>query len=725
MATDKRAFPYGAVYRIQRQETWEDISGVLLQMKQAGMNTAVIWPAVYWWEDRSLPDYPYHTGRRILQYAEEIGLQIIMELSGQITSLEYAPDFLMKEEYYAIGYDGAVRRDFRFFGYLNYNHPEVRQLIEQQFAEAARHYKDYSSLYGYDIWNETMFESYDSFTLQAFRTWLKARYGTIAALNDAWDRVYHDFSQIHFNRWTWASVMPEVDYHRFQKESIGRFLREWGQAVKAVDPVHPLIADNIHATVASDSSYDRPQDDWNVAEAVDEYGISFYPKDRHGTMEPWKRALVLAGAHSASTTGRFWISELQTHMRHMFDPTSVVRPGELRQWVWESLAHGAKGLIYWKWDPFPAGLQTGARGLVDHARQGTPRLAEASAIARSIAAHERELALWEPERARALILFDKSSHDFTKAILANYKASVPDSIYLDGLGGLYRVLWELNIPVRFVTAEDVLAGLPEADQTLFITGQLNMDRELADALKLFMEKGGTVVADGKFGEVDNLGLLHRQQPGGPLHGMLGVDLVDVEPDGLEMEWHNGGELAVDGLKGFFERKLLKPVGSAVEVAASYADGAPAITRSPCGHGHLLYISTLLWYGYQQQQAPATKAFAARLAEVYGLKPQAELDAPSLKLAVLEGEAGRLVFLFNYSTVTVDASLRLAVDWPEAVVTNLHTGASTVIKAADERDGRYSGENERAALNFPVQVPAGDVLVLKWEKNSGEAQTDGQ
>ena len=80
-------FPYGAVLKIQREYTLKDIHNHMDKMKNIGMNFIVVWPAVYWWEDRNLPNYPYNTGHEILKYADKIGMKVIMELAGQITSL--------------------------------------------------------------------------------------------------------------------------------------------------------------------------------------------------------------------------------------------------------------------------------------------------------------------------------------------------------------------------------------------------------------------------------------------------------------------------------------------------------------------------------------------------------------------------------------------------------------------------------------------------------------
>lgn len=699
----KSNFYYGAVFKVQREHSREQIRRELEAMKQSGMNTVVVWPSVYWWEDRNLPNYPYDTGHYILHCAEEIGLQIIMELSGQITSLEYAPDFVMKQEYYAVKYDGTYTNDYLYFGYLNYNHPEVRELILKQFAEIASHYRSYSSLYGYDIWNETMFESYDTHTLQRYRQWLESKYGTIGKLNDVWDRVYASFDDVHFNRWMWASVMPVVDYRRFQKESIGMFLDEWALAVRAADPNHPIIADNIHSAVTDDGYFSRPQDDWNVARHVDEFGISFYPKTTPNIMPPHKRWLTLTGAHSASPTGRFWISELQTHMKHMFNPESAVTPRQLKLWVWEAIAHGAKGLIYWKWDPFNKGLQTGGRGLVDYQGRPTPRLQETIDIARAINNYEREFAAYEPQSVQAFILFDKDSHNFSKAYMAGYKPHAPDSIYLDSIAGLHRLLWTLNISVKIVTPEDVMNGLPTQGQVLFMTNQLTMSDQLAEAIRTFTASGGVVVADGKLGEVDENGVLHRRQPGGLLRDWLGCELIDIEPEGLTFEWDGEGDIQ-QTFNGFFERKRLEVNGSYAAVRGAFADGSPAIVDTRLDQGRFFYIATHLWYGYDREMNREILHFMRRLTAELGLS-RISSEEGEIRLKWLQGDDGLLLFAFNYGESAGAAHVTQSMESGSYRMENVYSGE---VGQHEIRDGK---------LDIRLHVEANDVSIVKLSRIS--------
>lgn len=694
-------FPYGTVLKIQREYALADVFASLKSIRDLGLNFVVLWPAVYWWEAKS-PQYPYRTGCEILQFAEKIGLKLIMELAGQLTSLEYAPDFIMKDEYFMTDRNGDCNRGGWYYTGLNYNHPAVKRIMRKQFSRIAANYKQYPSLYGYDIWNETAFTSYDKYTLQLFRSWLRDKYKTIDRLNAIWDRVYRKWSDIEFTRLMWASVMPVVDYEQFHKENVGLILREWRGIIKSVDPVHPVIADNIGSILTNEArGYDRPQDDWNVAANVDEFGISFYPKNNLEGEENYRRWETLAATRSAAG-GRFWISEMQSHNQSMFNPFSVVHPHELRWWNWEAVAHGAKGIIYWKWHPFSKGIQTSGRGLVDVRGDYTPRAREAAAIRKAIAANEEEFLSYQPERARVAVLYDTLAHDLAKAYTIRYKPLVPDSMYVDSIGGLYRCLWEQGLAVDFITRDDILSGLSDDYRVLFATNQLYMDDGLALGLRRYTDRGGVLICDAKFGMVGADGILHKDLPGGGLNSLLGFRLVDVDPVELDitLQWDQDTRLPV---KGFYEKQYLEVLDEKVGVIGRFPDGSPAILRSAHGKGQLLYIATFLWYGYFKKPGRGVDDFVRLLANEYDLHTHTVTN-DDLKLAVLRGGDGLILFAFNYTggEVLADAELRDIVG-DRYSVKDLYTG--------DCHDRSVHG----GRLTLSLRVEARGVTVLKMTR----------
>jgi hypothetical protein len=670
-------FHYGTVLKIQREHSDGDIVRYLTDIRDCGLNCVVVWPAVFWWEDRTAPDYPFRTGRMILAEAERLGLSVVMELAGQITSLEYVPDFVMRDEYLAVNRDGTYRRVAKPYDYINFNHPDVARLIRKNFLAAATAYKEFPALYGYDIWNETMFTSFDQFTLRKFQDWLERKYGAIERLNAVWDRTYFDWSQITFTEWTWASVMPVVDYEQFHKANVGMLLADWRAAVREADPTRPCIADNILSGVTVDGFYERPQDDWNVAENVDEYGVSFYPKNRLPQMPDSRRWATFSASRAASRKGKFWVSELQSHHQCLFNPFSVVEPYDQEWWNWEAVSQGAKGIVYWKWHPFIKGIQTYGRGLVDLNGKSTPRAERARRIAGILASEEEAFVSWPPEQARAAILYDDLNHDFVKAYTRYYEPFVESSLYVDSLGGLYDALWRSNTAADFVKPDQVASLDPDQYKVLFVTTQLNVGDALADALRKYAEGGGVVVIDGKTGYVDDDGLLLDAVPGGKLNPALGVSFVDVSPGGLLIKSADGSDLP-----GYYERAVLRTTRADAAVEAVFEDGSPAIVTVPCGKGFFTTAASYLWYGYHKNADPRTAAYLQSLSVREGLCRHPVSDV-RIHTACLRDGDDRLLFAFNYAAESVGGTIELQVAGPgRFAVKDLSSGKTEAIVAAD-------------------------------------------
>lgn len=241
-------------------------------------------------------------------------------------------------------------------------------------------------------------------------------------------------------------------------------------------------------------------------------------------------------------------------------------------------------------------MRTFGRGLVDLQGRETPRTEVTRRIG-SVLAKEPELVRCRPQKAAAAILYDTLSQDFTKAYTIGFRGimGAQDSIYIDSLTSLYRTLWEHNVPVKFLTPEQLSGGEGEEIPLLFVSTQVPMGAAMAQALKDYVARGGVCICDGKLGEVDPEGLLYPQIPGAGLSEEMGFELLDIEQGDMTICLPDGRTV-----QGGLDRRQMRVWGESVRVAATFADGSPAAVTIPYGKGRLCYIATFLWSACKAQ-----------------------------------------------------------------------------------------------------------------------------
>lgn len=619
-------FKYGSVLKVTRYDTEKDIEKHFSLMRDCGMDTVVIWPAAFWWEEKK-DGYPFNTGKMILKKAETYGIKVIMELVGQLSVFEYIPDFMMKNEFHPTKKDGSREIGQNSFGFLSYFNPEVNGLICEHFEKTANAYKDFPALIAYDVFNETMFRSFDKYTVEEFRTWLKEKYVTIEKLNEVWERTYSDWSQIGYEEWKWMSVMPEVDFCAFRKAAIARFLKKWCAAIKKVDTVHPLIADNIHSTVSPSCHYERPQDDFELKEVVDEIGMSFYPKQINGTMENALRNEIFDGFYAASKRKGFYISEMQTHIQALYNPTTCVRPYELKRWCLEAYSSGAKGLIYWMWRPFNKGLQTMGRGLVDYKDRPTERYH----LAKELSSVFEKYGELDPIQSKIGILYDPSCDDLTRVFARSY--GLDEAIYNRSIFGAYKAAFDIGVKADIVTLNEI-----SDYSAIVLTNQLVIDSKRAELLKNYVKNGGKLIIDGRFGIINEESLVNNELPGGDMCELCGVDYLDSDYEGLGFNF-NGKKI-----NGYYMRDIVTLTNG--EAAGTFDDGKCAVSRVKYGLGEAITFNTMLWYGYAKTADKTVLSVMSDIIESYGL---AELEVDGdLTVKVCENAEKYVFFIFNYT-----------------------------------------------------------------------------
>ena len=322
--------------------------------------------------------------------------------------------------------------------------------------------------------------------------------------------------------------------------------------------------------------------------------------------------------------------------------------------------------------PFTKGLQTTGRGLVDYHGNDTPRSIETRAMAKIL---NENTALFEgtlPEKPKAAILYDRLNLAIQRSYTQIYGQSVEQNMYHDSIAGLCKCLFDANVPANFVRPCNVNAELAQEYKTLFVSSQLVMTDALSQGLRAYANAGGTVVIDGKFGFVDGDAILLKAIPGGDaIQNLLKLDWQEVDAAGQHLSGSLNGK-AFD-LCGSYERQLYAKLdGFDADVLAAFDDGYPALVRRACGKGSFLLAPTAVWYGYLNDSSEKTLAFMQLLADELDLRTY-QLESSNIRTFVSRGDAGTLVYAFNYADTPETATLHLPLTCGEYEVRELRSG----------------------------------------------------
>jgi len=239
--------------------------------------------------------------------------------------------------------------------------------------------------------------SYSPAALAGFQAWLKARYGTVAALNQAWGNVfwsmeYSRFDQVELPNLLVTEAAPAhlMDFRRYSSDQVADFNAEQYGILKAARPELPVI----HNFMGRFTDFDH----YDVAKTLDVASWDAYPLG-HLQMsdepEETKRTYMRQGEpdyqafhHDLYRTvghGRWWIMEQQPGPVNWatFNPDPL--PGMARLWAWEAFAHGAEVVSYFRWRQAPFAQEQMHAGLLRPDSEPAPAFHEASQVARELA----------------------------------------------------------------------------------------------------------------------------------------------------------------------------------------------------------------------------------------------------------------------------------------------------------------------------------------------------
>ena len=458
--------------------------------------------------------------------------------------------------------------------------------------------------------------SYSPAARDAFRIWLKDRYGTVRNLNDAWGNIfwsmhYDSFDQIGLPNLTVTEPNPAhaLAFRRFSSDQVIRWNAAQADAIRAHSDA-PVS----HNYMGRVTDFDHFETGRQMEIATwDSYPLGFL-LDRvpGGDAAAFLRQgdpdfqAFHHDLYRSVGTGRWWIMEQQPGPVNWAPWNPAPLPGMVRLWSWEAFAHGAEAVCWFRWRQFPQAQEQQHAGLLRPDSSEAPGFAEAAQVARELADAPDVV----PAQAPVALIFDYVSQWAWEV--------QPQGVGFDHFTlcfEMYRALRSLGLSVDILPPDT--ASLDGYALTL-VPGLL----AIGDPLRAAIDAAEGLVVTGPRTDLKTPELAIPVPMGPDLPGLAAMSTMEETfPPFAERHLWNGGKVTL----------WLEHLETSAQVVEATTDGVPVLIRS----GKRLHLA-----GWPDLSA------ARRI--LRDLAHEAGLDVRDLPDGLRIRDTGNERFVFNYA-----------------------------------------------------------------------------
>jgi beta-galactosidase len=516
-------------------------------------------------------------------------------------------------------------------------------------TEMARAFADAPGVVGWQIDNELTLGSsprcYCDYCKAGFQIWLHSKYGSLEKLNREWGTVfwshnYTDFSQIPVPLPSGGDPNPglALDYYRYQSYANASFLEEQLVMLRKSCPRHFVTTNNVGLpldTIDLRMLYEKLD-----FVAFDNYPGFFdmlvHQQGKTGSilsdMIPSALALGLDFARCVKDGKPFMIMEEQSGKAGQSTFSPQPEKGQVRLWTYQTIAHGAMGVNYFRWDTATAGAEEYWHGMLNHDRSKSPAFDEIKHTLKELKALGPELLL-SSYVAEVAVVFDYDCSWAFQIQAGHYALK-----YGDQVTTWYGVISPNHSGIDFV--------LPGADlskyKIVFAPLVYVLSESQAERIRSFVRNGGVFVTNFRLGAKTDTSQIVRTPLPGLLRDVMGVTVDDYVPIYSEKQGVRfSGMLEGPDAECGIWADILHP--ETAELLGVYTTGPragrPAVTINRFGKGQAVYIGA-------DVTAPAIARVLGKFLDIAGVKG---MDAPAgVEVTVRQSRHTRWIFLLNHT-----------------------------------------------------------------------------
>lgn len=642
-------FPFGVTFYPDQwpKEYWET---AFSQIAASGFNIVRFGEMAWNWIEPREGEFRFGELDEALELADRHGLKVLL---GIPTSM--APTWLIRKypEVRPVSNEGTLYPEYGPRPNVCRDNRQYRKFAERLINNLVERYKDHPAVLLWQIDNEPVYPPLDSTTnmdfchcpetKRDFIEWAKKRYGSLEEINRAWGAKfwtnefgeYDDITTPKAGVWDAGNPHIFLDWFRFKTDSLHDFLMWEKDIVRKLDRSKKIGTNGFLGICPRVPEHDL------MAEGLDWYGWDIYPMGGRNTsqqiaeMADWWRSVA------ENRGAQFHVTELQGGPNVRWGYPGYIEGPEIRIWTHQIVAHGAKTVLYHQWRTAKFGGETGGFGILKADGSRTKRLEAIEQAGSEIRKLMPELESRQL-MPKAAVAYMRSSDVQTyqeqgppRTIAGQWeqvRAELGHTHGLDSCQGAYQVLWNYYNPSGFIF-ESNLENDRLPYEIILLPNPYVLEKKHFDTILRFVERGGVLVTESRFGTKDKNAHLHER----PLmHELLGVTSEHIETIDDRVYIPKLRSWAY----GF--RDLITADAAPL---MSFKDGFPAFLERKIGKGRVLYATFSLFMSIG-------KSGNERLAEyIRNYLPEPEFflkDKDHIEMVLWEKGASPLLYVINHS-----------------------------------------------------------------------------
>ena len=534
---------------------------------------------------------------------------------------------------------------------LRHNHcytsPAYREKVAQINGELAKRFANHPGVLLWHLSNEYGGECHCPLCQEAFRNWLKEKYQTLDALNDAW---WTTFWSHRYTSWDQIeSPAPHgemmlhglnLDWYRFVSHQTLDFVKWEKDSVKSYNPELPVTINMMY--------YFYGINYFDTKDLIDIVSWDSYPVWHKAGTTDLEIGCDTAMMHDIMRSIKnepFLLMESTPSMTNWQNVAKLKKPGMHMLSSMQAVAHGSNSVQYFQWRKSRGASEKFHGAVIDHYGKSDTRVfREVSELGQRL---EGLTSLTETcNQAQVAILFDWDNRwaiddmQGPRNIGMHYKETVQQH---------YKAFWKMGIPTDFV---DMSCDISKY-KVLVAPMMYLLRNGFEQKIKVFVEAGGTLITTYWSGIVNETDLCYLE---GTPHGLMDVvGLRSEEIDGLFDGETNSASATTSSWLTQSESYTCSElcdliIPSTAKTLMTYNEdfyaNQPALTVNSFGQGQAYYIATKFEDKFYDD-------FYAQVLEELGIKRPLDTALPE-GIIITDREGYLFIQNFNREAVIIPA-----------------------------------------------------------------------